>query len=190
MGMYDSLYVDGFYCDKCNHITDHVEIQFKPYVGNTYSPWCEVLAVGDRMPDEFPPISVDFDGCTNCENCQHFFHCYVRIKKGIITGWWVHDPDIIVQIQDLPQPSNKKRLRKKAISKEWYERECLKYFGTRQPNALQAMTLPIRGILEWDSFARQVFRHIPIGSKRIGNYVKTENGWIKHVKEQAFTTSN
>lgn len=91
--MFDTVVVPEMRCSKCGATSENVGVQFKAYVGSTYSPQCYTVILGESLPG-FPPIpELDDWGCWNCEyeDCDHLNEARVRLEAGRVV--WVKSFD-------------------------------------------------------------------------------------------------
>ena len=188
MGMTDSVYTPLMVCDACGHVSNMVEVQFKVYVGNAYSPQCRTLKVGDVLPGMPPIPKLDEWGCWNCDDCDHLNEARVRLKAGRVVEVSNFSLDaegnVVPPMAGLPQPrSEKKRVRRAAASEERHRRSMAEIHARAAATRAQggdtrfatlgiAMAMPLMRMLNYTSVARSIFCVEPVGTQRVGPYRK------------------
>lgn len=181
MGMFDSVMVAGLTCAACGTTsTEEVEVQFKVYIGRTYSPLCDIVRIGQTL-EAFPPIPVyDADGCWNCRKCDHFHgRVCVRIEHGVVTSVAPFDDD--KRSSHLPKPRNPEKLRRRQawLSEALRRRvaaEPAPAPGTEHATIMQSMAIIIQRLINYQGLMRQMFRIEPLGTRRVGPYRKMPEG--------------
>lgn len=179
MGMFDSVMVAGLTCEACGtNVATEVEVQFKAYIGRTYTPLCNTVRIGEAL-ETFPPIPVfDADGCWDCPKCDHFHgRVRVRIERGVVASVAPFADD--ERSCHAPEPRDPEKLRRRhAWLAEMTRRRVGEFVPVRGSHGTLAQsmeTFALRLSL-YQGLVRQMFKVEPMGTLHRGPYRKVPEG--------------
>lgn len=195
MGMFDSVYVPrenlGL-CVECGRLAayDHVEVQFKAYVGRTYEPRCQEVLLGEVLQG-FPRIPVLEEwGCWGCrhDGCDHLNEARVRIERAVVVRVEPIERDAegyaIPPFESrLPQPRSARLREQRAVwsrvvaARREAEWKALRASTPTSTSSLAlAMIEPLRARINYASIARRLFIVEPFGVEKVGPYRRKPGG--------------